>query len=70
MDTIRGAEASAIMYSIVETAKENHIRIFDYLELLLTELSQHADDTSRGFIQDLLPWSDYVKERCAVPKKA
>ena len=36
VDSIRGAEASAIMYSLVETAKANGLRVYEYLEYLLT----------------------------------
>ncbi len=31
--SLRGAEASAILYSIVETAKANSLRIYNYLLL-------------------------------------
>ena len=55
VDSIRGAEASAIMYSLVETAKANGLRVYEYLEYVLTELAAHQDDTSRDFLADLLP---------------
>ena len=32
VDSIRGAEASAVMYSLVETAKANGLRVYEYLE--------------------------------------
>lgn len=64
-----GAEASAVLYSLVETAKANHLRLPDYFEYLLSELSKHAEDTNRDFIQDLLPWSDVVQERFHLPQK-
>jgi hypothetical protein len=57
MSSVRGAQASAILYSLVETAKANDLRIYEYLEYLLTELAAHADDTKREFLRDLLPWS-------------
>ena len=66
----RGAEASAVIYSLVETAKANSLRLFDYFEYLYTELATHADDTSRDFIQDLLPWSTVVQEKFRIPKKS
>lgn len=69
MYSTRGAEASAVIYSLVETAKANDLRVYDYFELLLTELSAHIDDTDRSFIQDLLPWSKTVKEKCHNLKK-
>ncbi len=55
--------------SIIETAKANHLRVYDYLELLLTKLPKHADDTSRDFIQYLLPWSELVQEKYGGVKK-
>lgn len=49
-----GAQASDVTYSLVETARANDIRVFDYLDLL-TELSKHTDVIYNSFIQDLLP---------------
>ncbi len=69
MFSSNGAQASAVIYSLVETAKANNIRVYDYLELLLTELSQHADEEDTSFIKDLLPWSDHVREKCQNPPK-
>lgn len=70
MASIRGAQASAILYSLVETAKANNLRVYEYLEYLLTELPRHADDTSRDFLKDLLPWSEKVQEKCRSLKKS
>lgn len=64
-----GAEASSVIYSIVETAKANDIRVYDYLTLLLQEMSTHAKDEDTSYIENLMPWSDYVKEKCKNPKK-
>ena len=64
IDTIKGAEASAIIYSIVETAKANNLRTYDYLELLLTEIPNHMDDKNFDYFENLMPWSDYVQEKC------
>lgn len=64
IDTINGAEASAVIYSIVETAKANSLRTYEYLELLLTEIPQHLDDKNFDYFENLMPWSDYVQERC------
>lgn len=69
VDSIRGAEASAIMYSLVETAKANGLRIYEYLEYVLTELAAHQDDTNRDFLADLLPWSKAAQKNAAVWKR-
>ncbi|BFK25873.1 IS66 family transposase [Blautia producta] len=58
IDTINGAKASAIIYSIVETAKANNLKPFDYVQYLLEEIPQHMDDTDCAFIEELLPWSE------------
>jgi len=68
--SINGAQASAVIYSIVETAKANNLRIYDYLEFLLSELSQHSGDTSLDFLKDLLPWNQTVQEKFHSLKKS
>ncbi|MGN1156663.1 MAG: transposase domain-containing protein, partial [Agathobacter sp.] len=64
IDTIHGAEASAIIYSLVETAKANKLKIYEYLKHLLTEIPKHMDDTNMDFLEDLLPWSENLPEDC------
>ena len=64
METDHGAKASAMIYSIIETAKANGLNTYQYLELLLTELPKHTEDTNLSFIEDLLPWSDRVQKEC------
>ena len=61
IDTIAGAEASAIIYSIAETAKANNLKPYDYFEYLLTEIPKHMDDQEVSFCEDLLPWLLYEK---------
>ena len=64
IDTVHGAEASAMVYSLVETAKANKLKIYEYLKHLLTEIPKHMDDTSLDFLEDLLPWSENLPEEC------
>lgn len=68
IDTINGAESSAILYSIAETAKANNLNTFRYFEYLLTELPKHQDETDYRFANDLMPWSDKLPEICKVPQ--
>lgn len=58
IDTINGAKTSAIIYSIAETAKDNNMKPFDYVQYLLEEIPQHMDDRDSSFLKDLLPWSE------------
>ena len=64
IDTVHGAQASAIVYSLVETAKANHLKIYEYLKHLLTEIPKHMDDTNLDFLENLLPWSPNLPEKC------
>ena len=64
IDTVHGAEASAVIYSLVETAKANKLKIYEYLKHLLTEIPKHMDGTSMDFLEDLLPWSEKLPEEC------
>lgn len=70
IDTIDGAKASAIVYSLTETAKANKLNPFRYLEYLLTELMEHQDDTNRDFMKDLLPWSEKLPAICRIKPKS
>ena len=58
IDTIHGAKSSAIIYSIVETAKSNNLKPFDYVQHLLEEMPKHMDDRDCSFLENLLPWSE------------
>lgn len=64
IDTIAGAEASAMVYSIAETAKVNHLKPYNYFEYLLTEIPKHMDEHDFDFCEDLLPWSDKLPAKC------
>ncbi len=51
-NTANGAQASAMLYSLIETAKANGLTPFDYLNYLLEELPTKSQD-----IEQLLPWT-------------
>ena len=69
IDTIAGAKASAIIYSISETAKANHISTYNYFKYLLTEIPKHMNDKNLDFLEGLLPWSETLPEECKKTKK-
>lgn len=64
IDTIAGAESSAIIYSIAEAAKANNLKPYDYFEYLQTEIPKHLDETNPSFCEELLPWSDKLPLNC------
>jgi transposase len=63
-NTPNGAQSSAVVFSIIETAKENGLKPFEYLEFLLEKLP----NTTTGGIDALLPWSDIIPSHCKMPK--
>lgn len=70
IDTIAGAQASAIIYSIAETAKANNLKPYDYFNHLLETIPKHMDDKNLDFLEDLLPWSQNLPEACRKPEQA
>lgn len=60
-DTPQGAEASAIIYSLMETAKANSLRLDDYLLHLLSVLPERVAQRKDFEMDDLLPWSGEMK---------
>ena len=62
--TPRGAKASAITFSLVESAKENGLKPFDYLEYLLSELP----NATTGNLHQFMPWSDSIPAHCRTRK--
>jgi len=63
-NTPRGARASAIIYSIVETAKENGLNPFNYLCYLFEQLPNLGGKD----LDELLPWSDSLPASCRINK--
>lgn len=64
IDTINGAKASAIIYSIAETSKANNLKPYQYFKYLLEEIPKHMEDRDLCFLDDLLPWSDTLPTEC------
>ena len=63
-DTPKGASASAAVYSIVETAKENGLNVYTYLQYLLMYMPDTQWQSEPELLEDLIPWSPDVKEEC------
>ncbi len=62
--SVKGAEASEIIYSIVETAKANKLHPYEYLKYLIEELSQNKQTDEK--LQEVLPWSDQLPDRLKI----
>lgn len=63
INTVRGADASAIIYSVTETARANGLNVYYYMKHLLTELTQvvRADGSiDEKDLEILMPWSNVL----------
>ena len=65
-DTVDGAEASAVVYSLVETARANNLNIYQYLYTVLLYMPDYINEPEG--IEDMMPWSEFMKERCSEAK--
>jgi transposase len=59
-NSMQGAKASAIVYTMIETAKANGLKPFEYLEFLLKSIP----NTTTGNLEKYLPWGESVPEYC------
>ena len=64
IDTISGAKASAVLYSIVETAKANNLKIYDYFCWLLQSIIDTPEALLDQKLEGMMPWSDKIPESC------
>ena len=62
-DTVDGARASAVVLSLIETAKANNLNIYQYLYTLLLYMPDYKDEPAG--IEQLMPWSAFIKDKCS-----
>lgn len=67
-NTPKGATASATIYSIIETAKENDLNPFEYLTYLFEQLP-NVDVNDPSVLDTLLPHSSELPDRLRMPVK-
>ena len=62
-NTPRGARASAVMFSIIETAKENGLDPFKYLVYVFEKAPNSDIRNNLDMLQALMPWyvPDYIR---------
>ena len=71
-DSIMGAQASAIIYSISETAKLNNLRPYYYFKHLLTGLPKLCNEKGNidsAKLEHLLPWAKELPAECRKPRR-
>ena len=69
LNTPRGAQSSAILYSIAETAQTNNLKPYEYFRFLLDEIAEHLygrehDPKDHAFLNALLPRTDKLPDNC------
>ena len=67
-DTPQGAKASAVIYSLIETAKANNLKAGEWLEHVLTVLPERFAYDPNDCIDDLLPWAEEMQSRFKLEK--
>jgi transposase len=69
IDSTRGADASALLYSIAETAKANSLKPYEYFAYLLTELKKYPwNNVPEEALEKLMPWSSDLPDSCRKTK--
>lgn len=66
-NSANGATASAMIYSISETAKLNNLRPYYYFKYILTELPKQCDEKGNidsAKLDYLMPWSTELPNEC------
>ena len=70
IDSRKGAKASAILYSIAETAKANGLNPFEYFKFLMEQLKEYPrNDVPEEELKKLMPWSETLPDCCKQLKK-
>ena len=72
-NTAKGASASAMVYSISETAKLNNLRPYYYFKYILTELPKLCEEKENidpEKLDYLMPWSDSLPDKCRKPLRS
>lgn len=67
--SIRGAQASATVYSIMETALLNGLKPYNYLTYVLEEMKNLGAFPVKEKMMELLPWSSSIPDDCRSNQK-
>lgn len=68
-NTVQGAETSAAIYSLVETAKLNGLKIYEYFNYLLSSLIE-IDHNDEKILEKCMPWSKELPDNVYLIKKS
>ena len=65
-NTVQGAETSASIYTILETAKLNNLKPYEYFEYLLTTVIEINLEEKE--IEKIMPWLEMLLKKCTSQK--
>jgi len=68
-DSPKGAEASATVFSIINTAAANNLDAYKYLEYLFRRLPNSNFASNSSILDEYLPWADKVQLECRIDTK-
>jgi hypothetical protein len=63
-DTAKGAKASAVVYSIVETAKANKLNVYMYLVYIFSKMPGADFKSDPTLLEGFMPWSQTLPDYC------
>ena len=67
--SFEGAQTSAIILSLIETAKRNNLDPEKYIEYLLDKLPNEETLTDKEKLSAYLPWTKEVQKVCKTKEK-
>ncbi len=65
-DSTDGAKASAIIFSIINTAAANNLDAYKYLEYIFKNLPSSKFPIDPSVLEEYLPWSDKIQSECRI----
>ena len=70
--TVSGAESSAMIQTLIETARANDADPYYYLKCLMEQMPKHLYEKGREYMLEMMPWSEKyrryeIQERLNAP---
>ena len=69
-DTPKGAFANGVLYTLIETAKQNDLNAFQYLNYLLERLPNIEFANHPEILDEYLPWSEQLPDECRLTTRS
>ena len=63
-DTVNGANASAMAYSVIETARANGLNPYQYLLRLFSQLPSVLTADPQADLAEFFPWAEAMQKNC------